>query len=139
MNNPLSPPYFVSTELTVEVGEEVSVLSKNAAARVLTGASRDRTPVPKQLFWLPISFQAQFKLLVSATCLALEYLKDLLLPYGPVQLLRSSNRGFLKVLTEVEKGVCLGEGPSQWWHPSFRTPSIRRLIRYPHTLLLDST
>ena len=78
-------------------------LVQRVAARLLTGASYKghTTPLLKQLHWLPVRFQAQFKVLVM-TYKALYgsgpgYLKDRILPYEPACALRSSGEALLSV------------------------------------------
>ncbi len=78
-------------------------LLQNSAARMLTRTRGQAhiTPVLKSLNWLPIRFRIDFKvLLLVFKCLnglAPSYLSDLLLPYRPSRILRSSGTGLLSI------------------------------------------
>uniref|UniRef100_A0A670HMU9 Reverse transcriptase domain-containing protein n=1 Tax=Podarcis muralis TaxID=64176 RepID=A0A670HMU9_PODMU len=85
-------------------------LIQNAAARLVTGSGRRDhiTPVLKDLHWLPVSFRAQFKVLVltfkALNGLGPVYLKERLHPHRSARTLRSSSEGLLAVpsLREVK-------------------------------------
>ena len=69
-------------------------LVQNAAAHLLTGTTKHKhTPVLASLYWLPVCFRADFKILLFALkCLyglSPQYLSDLLQPYAPSRSLRS--------------------------------------------------
>ena len=74
----------------------------NTAARILTLTSKydHITPVLKSLHWLPVKQRIIFKIVtLTFRCLqglAPTYLSELLLPYTPSRLLRSSNNLLLK-------------------------------------------
>lgn len=67
-----------------------------SAARILTRSMlSDHIPsILESLYWLPVSFRVDFKILMltykSLHGLALPYLSELLIPYTPVRELRSS-------------------------------------------------
>ena len=99
-------------------------LLQNSAARVLT-RTRGRehiTPVLKSLHWLPVCFRTDFKvLLLVFKCLnghGPSYLSDLLLPYQPSRVLRSSGTGLLiipKVRTKTHGETAFSHrGPRLW-------------------------
>ena len=72
-------------------------LVQNSSARVHI------TPILEKLYWLPVSFRIDFKILML-TCKALNnlaphYLCELLTPYTPTHALRSSEAGLLTVQT----------------------------------------
>ncbi|KAF7242518.1 LINE-1 retrotransposable element ORF2 protein [Varanus komodoensis] len=77
-------------------------LVQNRAARLLTGTGRyvHMTPVLRQLHWLPIEVQAQFKVLVmtykALNGLGPGYLKERLHPYMPTFPLRSLGEALLR-------------------------------------------
>uniref|UniRef100_A0A8D2J284 Reverse transcriptase domain-containing protein n=1 Tax=Varanus komodoensis TaxID=61221 RepID=A0A8D2J284_VARKO len=77
-------------------------LVQNRAARLLTGTGRyvHMTPVLRQLHWLPIEVQAQFKVLVmtykALNGLGPGYLKERLHPYMPSHPLRSAGEALLR-------------------------------------------
>ncbi|KAF7243737.1 hypothetical protein EYD10_10062 [Varanus komodoensis] len=77
-------------------------LVQNRAARLLMGAGRyvHMTPVLRQLHWLPIEVQAQFKVLVmtykALNGLGPGYLIELLRPYTPAHPLRSAGEALLR-------------------------------------------
>lgn len=78
-------------------------LVQNAAARLLTGVrKRDHiTPVLQSLHWLPVKFRIDFKILLfvykALSGLAPQYISDLIIPYSPARVLRSSDQRRLKV------------------------------------------
>ncbi|KAF7249404.1 5-hydroxytryptamine receptor 4, partial [Varanus komodoensis] len=77
-------------------------LLQNRAARLLMGTGRCShiTPVLRQLHWLPIGVQAQFKVLVmtykALNGLGPGYLKERLRPYMPSHPLRSATDALLR-------------------------------------------
>uniref|UniRef100_A0A803TPZ2 Reverse transcriptase domain-containing protein n=1 Tax=Anolis carolinensis TaxID=28377 RepID=A0A803TPZ2_ANOCA len=78
-------------------------LVQRFAARLLTGAPfrEHTTPLLKQLHWLPVSYQAQFKVLDLAyktlNGSGPTYLSERISPYGPSRRLRSSSEALLSV------------------------------------------
>ena len=78
-------------------------LVQNTAARILTNTSRRAhiTPVLAALHWLPIKARIDFKIILTTFKalhgLAPSYILDLLPPKENVRILRSSNKGLLKV------------------------------------------
>ena len=78
-------------------------LAQNAAARILTKTRKydHITPVLKELHWLPVRWRIIFKLLLLTwKCVndkAPSYLQQLIFPYSPARLLRSSNKFLLTV------------------------------------------
>ena len=76
---------------------------QNAAARLLTKTRRRDhiTPILASLYWLPVFFRVDFKiLLITFKALnghAPSYISELLVPYEPERSLRSSGRGLLVV------------------------------------------
>ncbi len=76
---------------------------QNSAARLLTRADRFEhiTPVLASLHWLPVCFRIDFKVLLitykALKGLTPQYISDLLSPYDPARVLRSSGRGLLSV------------------------------------------
>ena len=78
-------------------------LAQNAAARVLTKTKKfdHITPVLKDLHWLPVRSRIEFKLLIltwkSLHGIAPGYLSNLLIPYNPVRVLRSSDKHLLVI------------------------------------------
>ncbi len=94
MNNGLlagSPKYLVSKLQSVQ----------NAAAKLVSGMNRyDQTEPPlEELHWLPVEHRIDFKLLLlcykSLNGHGPDYLKELLIPYLPPHMLRSSCAGAL--------------------------------------------
>ncbi|KAF7246012.1 Macrophage mannose receptor 1 [Varanus komodoensis] len=87
-------------------------LVQNRAARLLTGTGRyvHMTPVLRQLHWLPIEVQAQFKVLVmtykALNGLGPSYLKERLHPYLPGRPLRSAGEALLREpsVKEIRRG-----------------------------------
>ncbi|KAF7239274.1 Inactive carboxypeptidase-like protein X2 [Varanus komodoensis] len=79
-----------------------TVLVPNRAARLLTGTGccAHITPVLRQLHWLPLEVQAQFKVLVitykALNGLGPGYLKERLHPYVPSHPLRSAAEALLR-------------------------------------------
>lgn len=77
----------------------VQKLVQNAAAWVVAGAQQFDSVIPllQRLHWLPVQFQAKFKML-GITFKALNSLgPDRLLPYNLARSLRSSEEGLLVV------------------------------------------
>ena len=80
------------------------------------------TPVLRSLHWLPVCFRTDFKvLLLVFKCLnghGPSYLSDLLLPYQPSRVLRSSGTGLLiipKVRTKTHGETTFSHrGPRLW-------------------------
>uniref|UniRef100_A0A670HRU4 Reverse transcriptase domain-containing protein n=1 Tax=Podarcis muralis TaxID=64176 RepID=A0A670HRU4_PODMU len=114
-------------------------LIQNAAARLVTGSShRDHiTPVLKA-HWLPVRFQAEFKVLVltfkALNGLGLVYLKECLHPHCSTWTLRSSTEGLLAVpslreakLQEPGRGAVLGSGALPVECPPIRCQGNKQL------------
>ncbi len=79
-------------------------LVQNSAARILTRTSAREhiTPVLEKLHWLPVSFRIDFKILMltyKALNNLAQCLSELLTPYTPTRVLRSSEAGLLTVQT----------------------------------------
>ena len=83
----------------------ISKLQKiqNTAARIVTGGRKydHKTPILRDLHWLPVQQRIVFKLLLF-TYKALheqapKYITDLVTPYAPIRNLRSSSQLLLKV------------------------------------------
>ena len=72
--------------------------AQNSAARLLTGSCKHEhiTPVLRNLHWLPVHERIRFKILLMTfkwlNQLALSYLSDHLVHYGPLRTLRSSDK-----------------------------------------------
>lgn len=83
-------------------------LVQNALVHVLTGASRFHhiIPILQELYWLPIAFYAQFKVLVfnykALYGLGQGYKKDCFFPYYPTYALRSAEKAVSGVLPVSE-------------------------------------
>ncbi|KAF7254138.1 hypothetical protein EYD10_00669 [Varanus komodoensis] len=94
-------------------------LVQNRAARLLTGTGRyaHMTPVLRQLHWLPIEVQAQFKVLVmtykALNGLGPGHLKECLHPYMPSHPLRSTGEALLREPSMKEIRTGKGEAKQQ--------------------------
>ncbi|KAF7247075.1 putative RNA-directed DNA polymerase from transposon BS [Varanus komodoensis] len=105
-------------------------LVQNRAARLLTGTGRyvHMTPVLRQLHWLPIEVQAQFKVLVmtykALNSLGPGYLKERLRPYMPAHPLRSVG----EVLLREPSGKEISRNSK--WLISFSTSITQSYLHY---------
>ena len=78
-------------------------LAQNAAARILTKTRKfdHITPILKDLHWLPVRERINFKLLLltwkALNGTAPSYISNLLVPYQPIRILRSSDKNLLAV------------------------------------------
>ncbi len=74
-----------------------------------TRAREHITPVLEKLHWLPVSFRIDLKFLIltykALNNLAPQYLSELLTPYTPTRVLRSSEAGLLTVQTTRLKTI----------------------------------
>jgi len=83
-------------------------LIQNAAAKLLTKTKKREhvTPILRQLHWLPVSQRIIFKLLClffkSFKCNGPAYLSDLVTPYKPSRLLRSSSDPHILVIPKTK-------------------------------------
>ena len=76
---------------------------QNAAAKVVARTERldHATPVRQELHWLPVVYRIQFKILKLTYCalhgLAPQYIAEMLVPYIPTRMLRTSDKQLLVV------------------------------------------
>lgn len=120
---------------------------QNAAARLLTGVrKRDHiTPVLQSLHWLPVKFRIDFKILLFVykvlSGLAPQYISDLIVPYSPSRVLRSTDQRLLKVpcCNLKSKGDCAFSvvGPKLWNSFPFHVRSAPSIITFKSYLKTD--
>ena len=96
---------------------------QNKAARIVVrkGIEEESRQILQDLHWLPITRRVEFKIVcIAYKCLndsAPLYLRELIEPYQPSRVLRSSNSGLLKcplVSTCFEERAFSSAGPRIW-------------------------
>lgn len=125
-------------------------LVQNAAARLLMGVrKRDHiTPVLQSLHWLPVKFRIDFKILLfvykALSGLAPQYISDLIVPYSPSRVLRSTDQRLLKVprcsLKSKGDRAFSVVGPKLWNSLPFHVrsaPSVTTFKSYLKTYLFS--
>ena len=94
------------------------------------------------LHWLPIHFQAQFKVLVitykAFHDLGPQYLTERLSRHEPTRTLRSTSKVLLQVPTPREAQRVATRGPFQWWPPDYGMISPKRLAWRQHCYLFGA-
>ena len=117
---------------------------QNAAARLIAGTRKFEhiRLILACLHWLPIRFQAQFKVLVLTSKalhgLGPQYLTERLSRHEPTRTLRSTSKALFWLPTLLQGklgGRQQGRGPFQWWPPNYGMISPMRLAWCQHCYL----